>query len=161
MRVFIIVHSPKTQRLDASCECYRPDAICQQVVSSLLNSSSCIKSACEHQTCCNLIFADLVQVDETTVTCNRQLTTCNRLFIIKPEQAMRTHSDIGLVIADLMQLACFWLCSLCLWCYIHNYYNFEKSSITLFTLYRFFDEGKTVSPKMTDITCMTQRLITR
>ncbi len=29
---------------DAGCGFYRPDAICQQVVSSLLNSSSCIKS---------------------------------------------------------------------------------------------------------------------
>ena len=38
------------------------------------------------------------------------LTTCNRLVIIKPEQAMRTHPDIGLVIADLLQLARFWLC---------------------------------------------------
>jgi hypothetical protein len=46
------------------------------------------------------------------------LTTCNRLDIIKPEQAMRTHPDIGLMIAsciksaaDLLQLARFWLCS--------------------------------------------------
>jgi hypothetical protein len=46
-------------------------------------------------------------------------TTCNRLDIIKPEQAMQTHPDIGLMIAscsksaaDLLQLARFWLCSL-------------------------------------------------
>ena len=39
------------------------------------------------------------------------LTTCNKLVIIKPEQAMRTHPDIGFVIADLLQLARFWLCS--------------------------------------------------
>ncbi len=38
------------------------------------------------------------------------LTTCNRLVIIRPEQAMRTHPDIGLVIADLLQLVRFWLC---------------------------------------------------
>ena len=38
------------------------------------------------------------------------LTTCNRLGIIKPEQAMRMHPDIGLVIGDLLQLARFWLC---------------------------------------------------
>ncbi len=38
------------------------------------------------------------------------LTTCNGLVIIKPEQAMRTHPDIGLVIADLLQLARFLLC---------------------------------------------------
>ncbi len=64
------VHSQKRHRLDdASCGFYRPDVICQQVVSSLLTSSSCIKpvdviklhQVPEHQTCCNLIFADLLQ----------------------------------------------------------------------------------------------------
>ena len=40
------------------------------------------------------------------------LTTCNRLGIIKPEQAMRTDPDIGLVIADFLQLARFWLCKI-------------------------------------------------
>jgi hypothetical protein len=46
------------------------------------------------------------------------MTTCIRLDIIKPEQAMRTHPDIGLMIAsciksaaDLLQLARFWLCT--------------------------------------------------
>jgi hypothetical protein len=29
----------------------------------------------------------------------------------KSEQAMRTHPDIGLVIADFLQLARFWLCT--------------------------------------------------
>ena len=38
------LHSKKHHRLDASCGFYRPDAVCQQVVSSLLTSSSCIKS---------------------------------------------------------------------------------------------------------------------
>ena len=87
--------------------------------------ASCIKPAdfiklhqvCEHQTCCNLIFADLLKVDETTCikpACNLQLvgsllTTCNRLVIIKPKHAMQTHPDIGLVIADLLQLVRFWL----------------------------------------------------
>ncbi len=33
------LHSQKRHRLDASCGFYRPDAICQQVVSSLLTSS--------------------------------------------------------------------------------------------------------------------------
>ena len=95
----------------------RPDAICQQVVSSQLTSSSFIKfhQVCEHQTCCNLIFVDLVQVDEITCikpACSSQLaasllTTCNnRLAIIKPEQAMRTHPDIGLLIADLRVSGC-------------------------------------------------------
>ena len=38
------LHSQKRHRLDASCGFYQPDAICQQVVSSLLTLSSCIKS---------------------------------------------------------------------------------------------------------------------
>ncbi len=45
------------------------------------------------------------------------LTTCSRLDIIKPEQVMRTHPDIALMIAscnkpaaDLLQLVRFWLC---------------------------------------------------
>ena len=86
-----------------------------QVVSRLLimTSSSCIKSvnirldATRYlQTCCRPL-----QVDETTCikpVCSSQLaasllTICNRFVIIKPEQAMRTHPDIGLVIADLME----------------------------------------------------------
>ncbi len=74
-----------------------------------------LHQVCEHQTCCNLIFADLLQVNETTcikLACSSQLavsllTTCNRLVISKPVQAMRTHPDIGLVIRDLLQLARF------------------------------------------------------
>ncbi len=38
------VHSQKHHRLDASCGFYQPVASCQQVVSSFLTSSSCIKS---------------------------------------------------------------------------------------------------------------------
>ena len=38
------LHSQKRHGLDASCGFYRLDAICQQVVSSLLTSSSYIKS---------------------------------------------------------------------------------------------------------------------
>ena len=45
-------------------------------------------------------------------TCSLQLaasllTTGKRFVIVKPEQAMRMHSDISLVIADLLQLARF------------------------------------------------------
>ncbi len=94
------LHRQKHHRLDASCGFYWPDASCIKPV-----------DVCEHQTCCNLIFADLLQVNETTCVkraCRLQLaasllTTCNRLVIIKPEQATRTHPDIGLVIADLLQ----------------------------------------------------------
>ncbi len=105
------VHSQKHHRLDASCGFYRPDAICQ---------TSCIKPVdfiklhrvCEQQTCCNFKFARLLQVDETKCikpVCSLHLaaslfTTCNRLLIIKPEQAMQTHPDIGLVIADCCNL---------------------------------------------------------
>ena len=70
---------------------------------------------CENQTCCNLIFADLLQVDETTcikLACSSQLaasllTTCNRLVIMKLEQAMRTHPDIDLVIGRLAATCAF------------------------------------------------------
>ena len=74
--------------------------------------TSCIKpvefiklyQVCEYQTCCNLIFADLLQVDDQKQltyikpACSSQLavsllTTCNRLVINKPDQAMRTHPD--------------------------------------------------------------------
>ena len=61
----------------------------------LPTSSSCIKSV-NIKLNCNLIFADLLQVDETICikpACSSQLaasllTTCNKLVIIKPEQAM-------------------------------------------------------------------------
>ncbi len=111
---------PKTQTW---CKLWIIPAWCKlsiYVVSSLLPLSGCIKSVCEHtehQTCCNLMLADLLQVDETTCikpACSSQLAaslliTCNRVVIIKPKQAMRTHPDIGLVIADVLQLARFWL----------------------------------------------------
>ena len=62
-----------------------------------------LHQVCEHQTYCNLIFADLLQVDETTCitpACSSQLaasllTTWNIFVISKPEQAMRTHPDFG------------------------------------------------------------------
>ncbi len=87
------LHSQKRHRLETSCGFYRPDAICQKVS---------VDQACWlHQTCCNLIFADLLQVDETTCikpACSSQLpaslqTTYNRLVIIKPEQAMRNNAS--------------------------------------------------------------------
>ena len=63
------------------------------------------------------LHAGLMQVVSSTCSksANIKLATCNRLVIIKPEHAMRTHPDIGLVIADLviadlLQLARFWLC---------------------------------------------------
>ena len=41
------------------------------------------------------------------------LATCNRLVITdQAKQAMQTHPDVGLMIADLMQLARLWLCKM-------------------------------------------------
>ena len=89
------LHSQKRHRLEASCG-FLP-AWCN-------SPKSCVDQACWlHQTCCNLIFADLLHVDETTCikpVCSSQLpaslqTTYNRLVIIKPEQEMRTHPDIA------------------------------------------------------------------
>ncbi len=87
---------PKTlRRFDASCRFYRPDASWQQVVPSLLTSSSCI-----------LIFAETtcIKSARSSQLAASLLTTCSRLVTIKLEQAMRTHPDISLVIADLLQL---------------------------------------------------------
>ncbi len=58
--------SQKRHRFDASCGFHLPDASCQQ---------SCIKPVdfiklhqiCEHQSCCNLILADLLQVDKNNL----------------------------------------------------------------------------------------------
>jgi hypothetical protein len=94
------LHSQKRHRLNASCEFDRPDASCPQVASSpsdLLQLDICR-------------LAHAAKVDETTCVkpvCSSQLAasllpTCNKLVIIKPEQAMRTLPDIGLVIADLL-----------------------------------------------------------
>ncbi len=76
-----------------------------------------LHQVCEHQTCCKLTFADLLQVVANGHAGLMQvdfaaslLTTCNRLVIIRPEQVLRTHPDIGLVIRYLLQLARFWLC---------------------------------------------------
>jgi hypothetical protein len=79
---------------------------CSSQLAASPQFTTCIKSAVHnlHQICSSQLAASL-------------LTTCNRLDIIKPEQAMRTHPDIGLMIAsciksaaDLLQLARFWLC---------------------------------------------------
>jgi hypothetical protein len=83
--------------------------ICSSQIASSLQFTTFIKSAVHNlqQACSSQLAASL-------------LTTCNRLDIIKPEQAMRTHPVIGLMIAscirsaaDLLQLARFWLCIYC------------------------------------------------
>ena len=67
------------------------------------------------QTSCNLVFEHFLQLAETTCIklvvdkkidnqlASSLLTTCSRFVIIKPEQAMRTGPDIGLMTANLQQ----------------------------------------------------------
>ena len=104
---------------------------CSSQLASSLQLTTCIKSAVHnlHQACSSQLaaspqFTTCIKpaVHNLHQICSSQLaasllTTCNRLDIIKPEQAMRTHPDIGLMIAsciksaaDLLQLARFWLC---------------------------------------------------
>ena len=66
----------------------------------------------ENQTCCNLIFADLLQLASSLLIkslkyqlASSLLTTCSRLIIIKPKQAMRTHPDVGLMTEACSRLA--------------------------------------------------------
>ena len=54
---------------------------------------------CENQTSCNMTSVDLQQVGESTCIKSVDNATCSRLAIIKPEQGMRTHPDIGLMFA--------------------------------------------------------------
>ena len=168
----ISLHRQKRHRVDASCVCFWPDASCQQVGSTLLTLSSCIKSV-NIGLKCNALTTRIVQCKwtlqfATTVryntkqvvafwkhalkaygivsdNCMRQLwakvvqckppvfsatwysqtccklikqllnitlawslrlaaslsTTCIALVIMKPEQAMRTQSDICLEVTDL------------------------------------------------------------
>ena len=80
--------------------------VCSSQLAASLQFAICSKSAVHNlqQVCSSQLAASL-------------LTTCSRLVVIKPKQAMRTHPDIGLMIAscsksaaDLLQLARFWLC---------------------------------------------------
>ena len=105
--------------------------VCSSQLASSLQFATCIKSAvrnlhqvCSSQLASSLQFATCIKsaVRNLHQVCSSQLassllTTCSRLDIIKPEQAMRTHPDITLMIAscnkpaaDLLQLLRFWLC---------------------------------------------------
>ena len=75
--------TPQTCKRDASCRFYQLNEVCHQVASSLLASSSCIKFV-------KIVLKQLA---------SSRLTTCSRLVIIKPEQAMRAHPDISLTTA--------------------------------------------------------------
>ena len=88
--------------------------ICSSQLAASLPLATCSKSAVRNlQQACS---SQLQQVFRSQLAASL-LTTCSRLVIIKPEQAMRTHPHIGLMIAtcsksaaDLLQLARFWLC---------------------------------------------------
>ena len=84
-----------------------------------------LQPACRSQLAASLPFAicsksavrNLQQVCRSQLAASL-LTTCSRLVVIKLEQAMRTHPDIGLMTATcsksaagLLQLARFWLCT--------------------------------------------------
>ena len=95
--------------------------VCSSQLASGLQFATCIRSAVRnlHQVCSSQLASSL-------------LTTCSRLDIIKPEQAMRTHPDIALMIAscnkpaaDLLQLVCFCRC-------IGRFYIFCSNSCTCF-----------------------------
>ena len=113
----ILYRSRKLQQTTQTCCKLWILPACRKMSSSCSESVDFIKlqQVCENQTCCNLIFADLLHAVETTASSlwikslDNQLpasllTTCSRLVIIKPEQAMRTHPDIGLMTAR--QQAC-------------------------------------------------------
>ena len=103
------VHSQKRHRPAANCGFYRLAASCQQIAASLLTSSSCSKSVKIRliatlylQTCYKLLkqLASSLWIKSLdNQLAASLLTTCSRLVIIKPEQAMRTHPDIGLMTA--------------------------------------------------------------
>ena len=73
------IHSQKRHRLAASCGFYRLAASLSTSCSKLVNFIK-LQQVCENQTCCNLIFADLLQVVETTciklANIKSQLSNC-------------------------------------------------------------------------------------
>ena len=108
------------------------DFVCCHAIATSLQFATCIKTAVRklHQVCSSQVASSLQfptciksAVRNLYQVCSSQLassllTTCSRLGIIKPEQAMRTHPDIALMIAscnkpaaDLLQLVRFWLCN--------------------------------------------------
>ena len=108
------LHNQQRHRLVASCQLYWLVATrCEQVAKNLSNSSSCKKSVkmrlvatCYLQNCSTCNLKKLVASPWITSFDNQLatslLTTCNRLFVNKLSQAMRTHSDIGLLITRLL-----------------------------------------------------------
>ena len=104
------LHIQERHRLDASCGFSRLDV---SLLSSCIKPISFIKfyQVCENQTRCNLIFQDFLQALKQLASSlwiksldnqltSSLLTTCSRLVIVKLEQAMGTHSHIGLMTAS-------------------------------------------------------------
>jgi hypothetical protein len=55
---------------------------------------------------CRLAATILTVLQRNSQLAASLLTTCNRLVIIKPEQAMGSHPDISLVVRDLLARFC-------------------------------------------------------
>ena len=120
------------RNLQQACIARNLQQACSLQLAASLQFTTCIKSAvrnlqqiCGSQLASSLQFATCSKsaVRNLQQACSSQvasslLTTCSRHDIIKPEQAMRTHPDIALMIAscnkpaaDLLRLARFWLFS--------------------------------------------------
>ena len=134
MSIVAISTAGLLQVVSTICSKYDSDNLLQvcssQFAASLQFTTCCMPAVRNLQQACSSQFAASLQfticsksaVHNLQQFCSSQLaasllTTCSRLVVIKPEQAMRTHSDIGLMIAtcsksaaDLLQLARFWLC---------------------------------------------------
>ena len=103
------LHNQKRHRLAATFVFYWVAASCQQVAASLLTSSSCstflkirLVATWYLQICCKLLKQLASSLWIKTLynqLASTLLTTCSRLATTKPEQAMQTHPDIGLMTA--------------------------------------------------------------
>ena len=117
-RQVIEIHNQKRYRLAASCGFYRPAPSCEQVAASLWKSDLLQLDICRLAVSYwkHLLASSLWIKSLDNQLAASLLTTCSRLVIVKPEQAMRTYPDIGFMTARqqschrLVQLACFWLC---------------------------------------------------
>ena len=106
---------PAVHNLHQACSshstCIKPAVhnlhqVCSSQLASSLQFTTCIKLAVHIQLASSLQFTTCSKsaVHNLHQVCSSQLaasllTICNRLYIIKLEQAMRTHPDIGLMIA--------------------------------------------------------------
>ena len=99
-------YTARNARVNASCGFYRLDA---SLLSSQINQACCL-----HWTLCKLLkplASSLWIKNLDNQLASSLLTTCSRLVVIKPEQAMRTHPDIVFMTAR--QQACSRLAATC------------------------------------------------